>query len=120
MRVCGQSRRPSLSSSAAARGEGGNWGHHQCAWGCRSATAAAIWRALADCGEDRKPCRYSKWVVWGMVWSGAGAVGWVSLKSDVGVAVEAGAGQLALNWLAWPALASPALKCPDSSIFRHE
>ncbi len=32
----------------AARGDGGNWGHHQCTTGWCCATYAAIRRALAD------------------------------------------------------------------------
>jgi len=47
----------------AWRGEGGSCGQQKCTRGCCAATWAAICRALADWGEERNPCRYSRWVV---------------------------------------------------------
>src|SRR5256885_16580495 len=49
--------------AAASRGDGGSCGLHQRTWGWRVATCSARRRALLDWGEERKPCRYSKWVV---------------------------------------------------------
>jgi hypothetical protein len=54
---------PRATSVIAARGDGGSWGHQKFTPGWCRATYAAICRALADWGEERKPCRYRRWVV---------------------------------------------------------
>ncbi len=55
---------PLLNGSAmAACGDGGNGGHQKVTAGWCCATWAAIWRALAEDGEERKPCRYRRCVV---------------------------------------------------------
>src|SRR4051812_49296272 len=59
----GQSALDRCSSSMAARGDGGNWGQHQFTSGWRSRSKACIRCALKDFGEERKPCRYSRCVV---------------------------------------------------------
>ena len=63
MRSRGQASTPFVTIAMAAAGEGGSCGHHQLTAGWRCATRAATCRALADCGEERKPCRYSRCVV---------------------------------------------------------
>eukprot|EP01022_Parablepharisma_sp_SALTPOND_P030346 TRINITY_DN760_c0_g2_i2.p1 TRINITY_DN760_c0_g2~~TRINITY_DN760_c0_g2_i2.p1 ORF type:complete len:1834 (-),score=673.82 TRINITY_DN760_c0_g2_i2:3861-9362(-) len=52
---------PPMSDSAsamAAAGEAGSCGHRYCACRPNSAMRCPISRALQDCGEERKPCRY--------------------------------------------------------------
>lgn len=61
---------PCITRAMASRGEGGSCGHHQVTPGCRACTRAATARAFVDCGDERKPCRYSRWVV-----VGAGGMG---------------------------------------------
>ena len=63
----GQSWMPRITISMASRGEGGNCGHHQTAPGCRARMRAATFCAFIDCGDERKPCRYNRWVVVGAV-----------------------------------------------------
>ena len=48
---------PWATCSMARRGEGGSWGHQKCSPGWCWATCCAMRRALADWGEERKPCR---------------------------------------------------------------
>ena len=53
----GQSRRPWVMRAAAAWGDAGSCGHHQVTLGwCCCIQAAKRW-ALADSGEERKPCK---------------------------------------------------------------
>ena len=59
----GQAAVPRSNRSIACAGEAGSCGHHQVTPGCRACTRWAMVWALADCGDDLKPCRYSKWVV---------------------------------------------------------
>ncbi len=59
----GQAAVPSNSKVMAWAGEAGNWGHHQVTSGCRVRTSLAMVWALTDCGDDLKPCKYSRWVV---------------------------------------------------------
>src|SRR5258706_11413761 len=58
----GHAETPSSISASASRGDGGSCGHHHCTSGRCSRIQAAIWRALVDCGDERKPCRYSRWL----------------------------------------------------------
>ena len=51
------------TSAIAAWGEGGSCGHQKVTAGWCCATWAAICRALAEEGDERKPCRYRRCVV---------------------------------------------------------
>ena len=62
----GQSLTASITMSMASLGEGGSCGHSHVTSGWCCCTYCAMVRALFDWGEERNPCRYSKWVV-GMV-----------------------------------------------------
>ena len=53
----GQSRMPAITRSMASRGDGGSCGAHQWTAGCSPATRRAMICALAERGEERKPCR---------------------------------------------------------------
>ena len=46
-----------VDSAIASAGEGGSCGHHQVTPGCRACTRWAMIWALADWGDDLKPCR---------------------------------------------------------------
>ena len=54
---------PCATSAIAAWGEGGSCGHQKVTAGWCCATWAAICRALAEEGDERKPCRYRRCVV---------------------------------------------------------
>ena len=54
---------PRATSAIAAWGEGGSCGHQKVTAGWCCATWAAICRALAEEGDERKPCRYRRCVV---------------------------------------------------------
>ena len=46
-----------LGEKIASAGEGGSCGQHQTTSGWCCCIQSATKRALADCGEERKPCR---------------------------------------------------------------
>src|SRR5689334_8726417 len=59
----GQPATPTKTSAIASCGEGGSCGHQKCTSGRCSASQRPTNCALVDIGDDRKPCRYSTWVV---------------------------------------------------------
>ena len=72
MRCAGQWAVPAAISADAAWGEGGSCGHHHVRCANRVAMMRAMCWALVDWGEERKPCKYSTWVV---VWADATGMG---------------------------------------------